>query len=89
MICAGRGDDFVDGRGGNDDIRGGSGTDTLVGGEGRDLIHGMRGNDRLFGTDSRGGDALDGDFGTSDRCFADRGDRLASCSVRGAREGAP
>src|SRR4051812_31158967 len=66
-ICAGGGNDFVDGKGGADRIFGGEGDDHLKGGLQADLVSGGRGRDVLGGSDhvdvlrgGRGADALNG-----------------------------
>jgi FG-GAP-like repeat/RTX calcium-binding nonapeptide repeat (4 copies) len=79
VICGLGGNDTIDGRGGDDVLLGGDGNDTLKGGTGEDRMYGEAGRDTLFGRDRiTRNDLLDGGL-SSDRCSADRGDRLVDC----------
>jgi acid phosphatase type 7 len=89
VICGGRGNDVIEGRGGRDHLYGGPGADRIHGGDRPDALYGGSGPDRLFGGPGvdlllslRGGtDRLDGGP-ARDRARADGTDGWRSVELR-------
>jgi Ca2+-binding RTX toxin-like protein len=84
IICAGAGNDQVNGRAGNDRIYGQDGSDTISGGAGADTLDGGNGNDHLSG--GAGADTLAGDGGNDTLAGGAGSDHLSGAFNDGEQE---
>lgn len=78
LICAGPGDNIINGLGGDDIIFGGAGSDTISGGPGADRIRGQSGDDAISG--GAGADKIVGGQG-DDTIRGGRGDDVVNGGV--------